>query len=174
MRKSSNLIGCVACIGFLMSWAASTGLAADKMNYSGKYSLKSRNNASGESESTLNVRQNEDSIEVTRLEQGKSTTNRYPLNGTEGDYMSPGGVSGKGKGQLAGKNLVLESFIVTRLQPSAPPVRIHIKEQWQLSADFKTLTIKSDVDFPDFPAEISGIAAAYGPGTQKYTRTENP
>jgi hypothetical protein len=76
------------------------------------------------------------------------------------------------QGADEGKYLFLESVIVTRPQPTASPVRIHTKERWQLSADAKSLTIKSDVDFPDFPAAISGAVAGDASTTRKYTRIE--
>jgi hypothetical protein len=148
---------------------------ADKTNYSGKYSLQVQKPTSGiKIDSTIEVVQNEDSVEITRSEQGRRTTNRYPLNGSEGNYTSPGGVPGKCKAALKGKYLVLESVVMARPQPSASPVRMHTKERWQLSADSKILTIKSDEDFPDFPGDISAISGAYGSGTEKYARTENP
>ena len=63
--------------------------------------------------------------------------------------------------------------MVTRPQPTAT-VRMHTKERWQLSTDGKSLTIKSDVDFPDFPAGISATVAGDTSGTRKYTRIGNP
>jgi hypothetical protein len=173
--KVFTLVAWVACIGLVMLWTASTGLAADKVNYSGKYSAeRPKTTSDAETDSTLEVVQNEDSIEVTRVELGKRTTSRCPFNGSEGDYTSPGGASGKCKVQLKGKYLVLDSVVVARPQPTAPPVRMHTKERWQLSADAKTLTIKSDVDFPDFPSDISAAVAGTTSGTTKYTRTNNP
>ena len=77
------------------------------------------------------------------------------------------------KAQLKAKYLILESVVVTRRQATAT-VRMHTKERWQLSADGKNLTIKSDVDFPDFPSDISAAVAGDTSGTRKYTRTGNP
>jgi hypothetical protein len=48
------------------------------------------------------------------------------------------------------------------------------KERWRLSADAKALTIKSDVDFPDFPPEISAAVSGTTSNTTTYTRTESP
>jgi hypothetical protein len=73
---------------------------------------------------------------------------------------------------LKGKNLIVESVVLTHPQPTAA-VRMHTKERWQLSGDAKTLIIKSDVDFPDFPAGVSAVVAG-DTSTTKYTRTENP
>ena len=175
IKQISTVAAFVTCVALVVAWSANTGLAADKVNYSGKYSLQGRKTASGsESDSTLDVVQNEDSIDITRAADGKRMTNRYPLNGSEGDYTSPGGVSGKCKAQLKGKYLVLESVVVRRPQSSSPPVRIHSRERWQLSADSNILTIKSDVDFPDYPGDISTAVGAYGSSTQKYTRTKSP
>jgi hypothetical protein len=173
MKQASTLAACVAWVCLVVA-SSSLGLAADKLNYSGKYSCQEHKATSGgqKSDSTLDVVQNDDRIEITRVEQSKRTTSRCPLNGSEGDYTSPGGVSGKCKAQLKGRYLMLESVVVTRPQPTAPPVRMHTKERWQLSADSKTLIIKSDTDFPDFPADIS--AAVEASRTQKYSRIENP
>ena len=172
-KQVSSLATCLACICVVVTWPFDAGLAADKVTYSGKYSLQGRKNTSrGEGDAILNVVQSEDSIEITRVEQGSRTTNRYPLNGSEGDYMSSSGVSGKCKAQLKDKYLVLESVVTVRPQPNAPPMRVHTKERWQLSADSKALTIKSEVDFPDASYEVSSAVGADVSGTQKYTRIE--
>ena len=174
-KQISALAARVTYVSLVLAWSANTGLAADKVNYSGKYLLQVRKTASGgENDSTLDVVQNEKSVDITRSAEGRRMTNRYPLNGSEGDYTSPGGVSGKCKAQLKGKYLVLESVVFSRPQSSSPPVRIHTRERWQLSADSNVLTIKSDVDFPDFPGDISTVVGAYGSSTQKYTRTKSP
>jgi hypothetical protein len=175
MKQVSIFLAWMSCVGLVIASSGKTGLAADKVNYSGKYIAERLRTASGgETDSTLEVVQNEGSIEVTRVELGKKTTSRCPFNGSEGDYRSPGGVPGKCKAQLKRKYLILESIVVARPQPTAPPVREHTKERWQLSADGKTLTIKSDVDFPDFPADISVAVADITSGTTKYTRTGIP
>jgi hypothetical protein len=178
MRATKKIFTCVAWVtamGLAITWTAKIGLAAEKVNYSGKYSAERATIKSGvETESTLEVIQNEDGLEVTTVELEKRTTSHCPFNGREGDYMSPGGVSGKCKAQLKAKYLVLESVVVARPQSTAPPIRMHTKERWQLSADGKSLTIKSDVDFPDFPAGISAAVAGDTSGTRKYTRIGNP
>jgi len=171
-KKIPVLVACLMSLGLMVAWLATPGIAGDKANYSGKYSMQggkaTRGNASVP---TLEVIQNRESIEITRVEDGNRTSNKYPLDGSEGDYKSPGGVSGKCKAQLKSKYLVLESVVVSRPDGSDPPVRVHTKEQWQLSADFNTLTVKSDVDFPDFPGELPRVVGAYGSGTQKYIRS---
>jgi hypothetical protein len=75
--------------GVVIAWAK-VGLAADKVHYSGKYSADRRSAKSGiETDSTLEVVQNEDDIVVKRVELGKRTSSHCPLNGSEGDYTSP-------------------------------------------------------------------------------------
>jgi hypothetical protein len=102
----SNLFGYVAWIGLVVACSNSIGLASDKANYSGKYSLAVQKSKSGsEVDSALEVIQNDDNIDVTTVEQGKRTTNRCCLTGSEGDYTSPGGVPGKCKAQFKGKYL---------------------------------------------------------------------
>jgi len=159
-------------MGFVTACSAKMALAADEVNFSGKY-LAERKAAPGRSGLALEVVQNNDYVEITRMELGKKTTSRCPLNGSEGDYTSLGGISGKCKAQRKGKYLIVESVVVTRPQPTTA-VRMHTKERWQLSTDVKTLTIKSDVDFPDFPADISAAVAGNTSGIMKYTRTDFP
>jgi hypothetical protein len=173
MKQILAFAAWVTVAGVVIAWAT-IGLAADKVDYSGKYSADRPTVKSGvETDSTLEVVQNEDGIVVTKVELDKRTTSHCPLNGSEGDYTSPGGVSGKCKAQLKAKYLILESVVVTRPQPTAT-VRMHTKERWQLSADGKSLTIKSDVDFPDFPSDISAAVAGDTSGKRKYTRTGSP
>lgn len=162
----------LACLVF--AWPGNTLLAADSISFSGKYSAERSKGASGAStDSTLEVTQSEDKIEITRVEQGKSTTSNCPFNGTAGTYATPGGISGTCKAQLKGKNLIIESVVVTHPQAAAGPVRVRTKERWQLSADLKALTIKSDVDFPDFPSDISAAVAGSTSATAHYTRAES-
>jgi hypothetical protein len=109
-----------------------------------------------------------------RVELGKRTTSRCPFNGSDGDYTSPGGGSGRCKAQLKAKQLILESVVAARPQPTTPAVHMHTKERWQLSTDAKTLIIKSDVDFLDFPSDLSAALAGTTSRTTKYTRTQSP
>jgi len=61
-------------------------------------------------------------------------------------------------------------MVIGHPQPNVA-VRLHTKERWELSKDFKTLTIQTDVDFPDQPAAISNVVAG-DPQKQKYIRVE--
>lgn len=173
MKQYFSFVTSIACMGLVTACSAKMSLAAAEVNFSGKYVAERRAAPSGGADSILEVVQNNDYVEITRMELGKKTTSRCPFNGSEGDYTSPGGVSGKCKAQRKGKYLILESVVVTRPQP-ATAVRMHTKERWQLSTDIKTLTIKSDVDFPDFPADISAAVAGNTSGMMKYTRTDIP
>jgi len=99
-----NILTCaawVATVGLAITWPAKIGLAADKVNYSGKYSAdRPTIKSGGETDSTLELIQKEDSLEVTRVELDKRTTSHCPFNGPDGDYTGPGGISGKCKAQL--------------------------------------------------------------------------
>lgn len=155
----------------LLTCVPNFALAAYKLNFSGKYVIEpAKKTSGGASDSTLEVLQNDDGVEIIRSELGKKTISRCPLNGLEGDYMSPGGVPGKCKAQLKPKYLIIESVVATRPQQTSPPVRMHTKEKWQLSSDAKTLSIKSEVDFPDLPPGISAAVAPDTSGATKYRR----
>ena len=81
MKKILIFVAWVACAGLVIAWSAKPGLAADKVSYSGKYSAERlKTTSGGETDSTLEVVQNEDSVEVTRVELGKRTTSRCPFN----------------------------------------------------------------------------------------------
>jgi hypothetical protein len=174
MKHIWSGVAILAGLGIVVVGSPNAGLAADNVSYSGRYlAQRSKSAPSGAADSVLEVVQAEDSLEITKVELGKRTISRCPFNGGEGDYTSPGGVVGKCKAQLKGKTLIVESVVVTHPQPTGT-VRMHTKERWQLSSDAKSLTIKSDVDFPDFPAGISAAVAGDTSTTTKYARTENP
>src|SRR5438477_4610513 len=104
MKRNAHLVLTATCAALLMvpRWTSAT----DKLNFSGKYLAEQGKNTS-ENVSTLEVVQSDDGIEITRVELGKKTVSRCPLNGSDGDYTSPGGVSGKCKAQLKPKYVIL-------------------------------------------------------------------
>lgn len=125
--------------------------AAARPDFSGSYTLtgsKGAFKAKGASWS-IRVVQTEATIEILKTMDGKEDLNTFQLDGSESVFTSSGGQKGTGKAQFKGKTLILETFITTRPQPNGPAVQIHTRERWELSADSKTLTIRSDVDFPN-------------------------
>lgn len=146
--------------------------AEEQASFSGTYSEGPAKGKSADStHSTLEVVQSDQAIEISRVASGKNTTSKCPFDGTEGEYTSSGGVPGKCKAKLKGRDLLIESVVIAR-QPPGAPMRIHTKERWQLSKDAKTLTVKSEVDFPDAPAAVSSAIASGLSGTDKYIRVE--
>ncbi|HEV2469153.1 MAG TPA: hypothetical protein VGS78_08160 [Candidatus Sulfotelmatobacter sp.] len=163
-----------ALLAITFSVSVKQTVAADTTDFSGKYVINQTKKAqNGSAQSTLQVLQNENAIEVTLAQSGKSTTSHCPFGGSEGDYTSPGGVLGKCKAEVKGKTLILDSVVVTHPRQNSN-VRVHAKERWQLSRDGKTLTIKTDIDFPDFPFGISAAVSGDTPTTTKYTRVDTP
>lgn len=165
---------CFGIVVLALACGVNVGLAADRTSYSGKYLLQETKHGSGnKGDSTIEVVQTEDSIEITEVEQSARTTNRYPSNGSDGDYITSTGARGKCRAQITDKYLLLESVVATKPQPNAAPMRVHTKERWQLSKDAKVLTIKLDVDFPDAPSAVSTVVGESVSGTRKYLRIEN-
>jgi hypothetical protein len=124
-------------------------VASDRRDYSGSYKRQEQKKKGLDSQDVaLHVIQSEQAIEVTRTENGIRTTNRFPLDGSEGPYTSPSGKPGKGKAQLKSKELILEYVVVTRAQPDAPLVRVGRRERWRLSPDGKLLSIRYEAKFP--------------------------
>jgi hypothetical protein len=147
---------------------------ADKPDFSGSYTLTSIKGGSKTKKpgnSTLQVSQTDTTIEVTRISDGNSIMNRFKLDGTETQYRSEGGAQGSGTARFKGKILTIDTQVATGPQANGPAVQIHTKEQWTLSADLKTLTIRTDVEFPN-----SGIGGfqLIEPWSEIYTRIQSP
>jgi hypothetical protein len=144
--------------------------AAEGQNFSGSYTLtgaKGDFDFSKDTVWTISVVQTAAAIEVTRVMDGRTSMNRFPLDGAEGGYTSATGVQGKCKGQLKGKNLILESVVVTYPARNRPGFDTRTRERWELSPNSKTLTIRNDVDYPG--SSLEGLHVAQ-PWTEIYTR----
>jgi hypothetical protein len=141
-------------------------------DFSGSYALtNSKHPSKGKpgAVQTLRVIQTESSVEITKTIDGVQNANKFPLDGSDGPYVSPGGVKGAGRAQFKGKTLVLETLVFARPQLNAPEVQIHTKERWNLSSDSKKLTIRTDVDFPNSQLHDLGFQLIE-PWTETYTR----
>jgi hypothetical protein len=145
--------------------------SADAPNFTGKYAAQAKNVSANDQ--TLEVVQTADGVEVTQTYKGKRVTNHYPLGAGDAEYKSPGGAMGKCKAQLKGKQLFLESIVTTRPRAQGPLMRVHEKQRWQLSSDFETLTIQTDVDFPDVRSDVSALVGAGVSGREKYARVKD-
>jgi len=142
------LLGSLLCVFLCL---AATILAADRLTFSGSYTLTASSGITKPEKGTvqtLDVVQNETSISVTVSISGHPTANNYPLNGQEGAYTSPSGDKGTCKGQFKRNHLVLESVVTARPETNGPLVQIHTKQRWEFSPDGKKLTIHVNVDSP--------------------------
>jgi hypothetical protein len=141
---------CIATVVLFTSAAPRVGFAANDQNFTGKYLHPGEKDHSDlDPAVTLDVVQSDEAVEITRVDSVGKTSNRYLLNGAEEDCISPSGVSAKCKAQLKGRFLILEIVVASRDRESGALIRIRTVEQWHLSGDSKTLTIKLRVDFPD-------------------------
>jgi hypothetical protein len=128
--------------------------AADnaKIDFSGAYTLTGAKGSFKMNKSStwlLDVVQSGAEINVTKTTDGKTTANRFMLDDTEAPYVSEDGVKGTCTARWKGRTLVIDINVTSRPQRGGPEVRMHTREQWTLSPDLKTLTIRSDVDFPN-------------------------
>ena len=142
--------------------------AADKPNFSGEFTLARGKGSSAWRKGgscALHVVQTESTIEITRVMGGQRSDNRLRLDGTEGAYVNPGEMEGAGLARLKGKHLTIDIAILFHPLDKRPDLFIHTRERWTLSKDLKTLTIRSDVDFPKIPEDLSEA-----PGFEIYTR----
>jgi hypothetical protein len=146
--------------------------AADnaKLDFSGAYTLTGAKGSLKIDKASiwiLDVVQSGAEIKITKTIDGKATTNRFMLDGSEALYVSEGGVKGTCTARWKGKTLIIDTNIATRPQRGGPEVRTHTREQWTLSSDLKTVTIRSDVDFPD--SGLGGFQIVE-PWSEIYTR----
>jgi len=159
--------------GFVLGFAA-VPLAPTKADYSGTYTAQQKSGKSGSPNPVvIHVTQTDTTIEIGRTEGEKSVTNCLPLDGSEADYSSPTGKHGKGRVQFQEDDLLVE-WHATTSGADGKPIRWHTKERWKLSSDKRTLTIKSEVDSPDFPPAVMAAALPNNPWTERYQRTDSP
>jgi hypothetical protein len=149
---------------------ASLAVAPTRPDFSGNYTRQSKQaNESGSDAVTLRVVQTESSVEITRTEGDAKLTNRFPLDGTEGEWTSPTGVRGKCKARFSKDTLLLETSSATS-RPDGRSVRLQSREDWRLSKDLKTLSVRIEARFPDMPPEIVAMAFPNNPRTETYQR----
>ena len=148
--------------------------AAAKPDFSGTYAAKQKNDGKSTPATVLRVVQSDSAVEVTRVNGDKTTTNLFPLNGSDADYITETGVRGKCKAEMKKDILVLESLVASPARPDRPSVRFHTIEQWQLSSDRKTLTVKIEIQSPDMPATVIAAAFPNNPHKEQYQRTNEP
>lgn len=156
----------------LATLLAAAAFAVDKLDFSGSYNLIKTTGAAKPAKSeawTLRVVQTESAIEVTRVLNGHQYVHKFPLDGSEGPYVSPGGLMGTCKAQFKSKSLILESFITSHPDPHGPDVQVHTRERWELSSDSNTLKIHTDVDFPQFSGTLPGFQVVQ-PWSETYIR----
>ena len=152
-----------------------SAFAASQPDFTGTYAARPKGHSkSPAAPVVLRVVQSGSVIEVTRMNENKSTTNRFPLEGSEGDYVTETGARGKCKGTIKKDTLVLESLVASPARAGGPSIRFHTIEQWQLSADRNTLTIKTEIKSPDMPPDIMAFAIPNNPSKEQYQRTDKP
>jgi hypothetical protein len=162
----------IAIVLLLSFGSMASTVAADKLDFSGSYTLTKRipsEKSNKNDVSTLRVHQDELAIEVTRIFNGQEFSNRFPLDGSEGKYVTENGLPGSCKGQFKSKSLILEWLVPTHPQSNGPVVLLHKKERWDLSSDSKTLKIHSEIDAPQYSKMLMGYQVI-PPWTDIYTR----
>ena len=149
----------------------SVGWAASKPDFSGNYAQLNK----GDSSSSVSIRvvETDAAVEVTRVYGAKSITNKFPLDGSQGDYVTEAGVHGTCRAKLKNDVLVLEYLVASRPYANEPALRFDTTEEWRLSSDTRTLTIKTEIKCPDMPANITAAAFPNNPQKEKFQRLDS-
>jgi len=169
-RRIRSVIRFAAMVGLTAATTLHVGFAASTLNFTGKYVHKGQKGNSGiDPEVTLEVVQKDGAVEITREELGSKTTNRYTLDNAEEDCLAAGDIEGKCKARLTGKLLILESVVLSDDHTTGNPVHIRTVQEWQLSSDSKTLTIRQSVDIPERGSSTKD-SKGQSYDVEKYTR----
>lgn len=149
----------------------SLALAPAKPDFSGNYTERAKKAGEpGSADVVLHVVQTDSYVEVTRTQSDGSFTNRFPLDGTEGEYATVTGARGKCKARFSKETLVLEATVLSQRE-GRQPMRFETREDWRLSKDRGRLTIKTEIRLPDMPAGMPAMAFPNNPRTETYQRT---
>jgi hypothetical protein len=155
MKTIDLAICCLFLIG-------ATSIAQETRDFSGTFVLTS---LKGEKENTakklpkiqLKVIQNGNSIEVVEtIDDGKTVTARYFLDGRESKNLTSGGVPTTDKAETKGQALVIRSSY--RLANGGP---VRETQKWELSADSRTLKIRRQTQFEAMSAMDFTMDEAY-------------
>lgn len=169
-RPTLNVIEVLAVVG-LSAFAVKAADVA-KPDFSGVYTLtgaKGSFKMNKASRWIMEVVQTDIDVRITKTIDGRATTNRFLLDGTEAPFTSEGNAKGACSARFKGRALMLDTQVTTSPQRNGPDVQIHTKEQWTLSSDLKTLTLRSDVDFPK--SGLGGFQLVE-PWSEIYTRSQ--
>jgi hypothetical protein len=82
------------------------------------------------------------------------------------------GVRGKCRAQLRDDILMLEWLVASPSNANTPSIRFDTREEWRLSGETKTLTIKTEIKSPDLPADVMSGAFPNNPRTEQYQRLD--
>ena len=126
--------------------------AAERTDFSGSYTLTKTKGADFQPQKntvwTLDVVQSVSTVQVTKVRNGRKFVNTFSLDGTEGVYNDPSGITGTCKGHFRGRYPYLDSLVIVR-HKGGLTIKGHTIERWELSADLRTLTIQTDVETSD-------------------------
>ncbi len=130
-------------------------------NFSGDYSLIATEGqfaVSMDAGSTLKVEQTSDSLEITRVEGGKKSFSKFSLKTGAGEYTGADGKLRKATEQLKSGKLFTDVLYITPAEGATPRSEFHVKEEWALSDDARTLILRRKLEMPGVqPTSMSGV-----------------
>jgi hypothetical protein len=131
--------------------------AAPHTDFSGDYTL---GNIQGGPQSAVGgwrllVRQDDNSIVVTTIEDGVENVNSCPFAGV-GPYHDRNRELGTCSAEWQKSDLVLQIFLRLPARAGQLPVREHVRQLMHLSDDLKRLNIRTDRDSDRFPPDPNG------------------
>jgi hypothetical protein len=131
--------------------------AAPPTDFSGDYTLGSIQGGPQSAVGVwrLEVRQDDNNIELTTIQDGADTTNTCPFKRV-GPYRDRNGEVGTCTAEWQKNDVVLQIFLRAPARPGQPPGRVHVRQVLRLSDDTKRLTLRTDRDSDRFPPDPNG------------------
>jgi hypothetical protein len=146
----------------MLLFLSSSAPAQQRPDFSGLYMLKPPwvgKHEKAPPPGYLRVTQTDKTLDAKFSQGDKAWTARYYLDGSPSDNLIEGGYRSKDTARLKRKTLAIESTV------PLPHTVLHMRQQWQLSRDAQTLTIRLAAE-----GTIMGHPLGLPSGNEVYTR----
>jgi len=137
---------------FMLLCLTGRALTQTPPNFSGNFRFVPANSREAAVVATLEIKQTATTVQITRTVGGKPNVENYTLDGSPIEWKTSTGIPIKASANWHGSELWLDS--IATLLVNGHTVPLHSTEQWQLSKDSDTITIRTKSDAPNMPSQV--------------------